>query len=510
MLSDFASLMKGGKSGAAIDQGELMKSELIRRMLLPAGDEDHMPPEDEDQLTKEEITTISSWIEEGASSELLFSQLEASNPLFSIAQNKIKSQQLNKWGDLPTVSDEKIADLSSDYCNILRMYTSSNALQVLIFPNKDYSPELLQKLKPIAKNIIELNLSNLPLDEQEMKTLSTFSNIEKLNVSSTPIDDDLFTRLGSLEKLEFLKMYNTKVSAASTAHFLSFINLKEVYLYGTAFEPADIEKLKEKNTVLHVVSISEASLDFRSVLPAPTFEPKKYFFKDPFYARLEHPLAEIDVNYTVDGSNPDVNSPKLLDSIFIEDDFTMKYFVSKAGWEPSPVDSVSFIKSTHQPVNYKLKFQADNKYLGIGKSLFFDLVKGSSNFGDDSWMAFRDNRFILTCEFDEEIVLDRVILSSMVHTDPYIFPPSSIKIEGGTTRQNMKPLGSLKPNQPKDKQSQHFKFYDCTLKSESVKYIQITVQPLEKLPKWHRDMGKVAWFFIDEVVFQEKKAGIIL
>ena len=57
--------------------------------------------------------------------------------------------------------------------------------------------------------------------------------------------------------------------------------------------------------------------------------------------------------------------------------------------------------------------------------------KGPDNFGDDAWMGFRDNRFVLNCELEEEATLSKVIISSFVHTDPRIFPPSNIKILGG-------------------------------------------------------------------------------
>ena len=163
LLTDFSELLQGGESGEAINQSEPGNSELLKRVLLPSENEDHMPPNEEQQLSQSELVALSSWIELGAKSELKFSELEESNPLYPIIQGKIESSQLNKRSQLPEVSDKKLSELSSDYCNILRVQSFSNALQVLIYPHKEYSPGLLQKLKPIGKNIIELDVSNLPL-----------------------------------------------------------------------------------------------------------------------------------------------------------------------------------------------------------------------------------------------------------------------------------------------------------------------------------------------------------
>lgn len=58
---------KGGSSGeTAIVPGEAMKSELVRRLLLPHEHEDAMPPDDKPALKPEDILAIVHWINEGA------------------------------------------------------------------------------------------------------------------------------------------------------------------------------------------------------------------------------------------------------------------------------------------------------------------------------------------------------------------------------------------------------------------------------------------------------------
>ena len=59
-----------GKSGKpTVVAGQPEASELVRRILLPAGDEDHMPPADHGEgrpLTDAEVATLRRWIQEGA------------------------------------------------------------------------------------------------------------------------------------------------------------------------------------------------------------------------------------------------------------------------------------------------------------------------------------------------------------------------------------------------------------------------------------------------------------
>lgn len=67
-MHTFADLLKGGSEGAVnVIAGKAADSLLVKRIALPLDDDEHMPPEDKEQLTKEETALLSWWINEGAS-----------------------------------------------------------------------------------------------------------------------------------------------------------------------------------------------------------------------------------------------------------------------------------------------------------------------------------------------------------------------------------------------------------------------------------------------------------
>ena len=57
--------LKGGKDGPALVVGDAEKSDLYRRIILPKGNDDLMPPEGE-PLTKSQSDIIKEWINQGA------------------------------------------------------------------------------------------------------------------------------------------------------------------------------------------------------------------------------------------------------------------------------------------------------------------------------------------------------------------------------------------------------------------------------------------------------------
>jgi uncharacterized membrane protein len=65
-LDSFAALLRGGKNDVAIKPGDAGQSPLLERALLPAGDDDHMPPAGKPQLAAAEVALLKWWIDAGA------------------------------------------------------------------------------------------------------------------------------------------------------------------------------------------------------------------------------------------------------------------------------------------------------------------------------------------------------------------------------------------------------------------------------------------------------------
>jgi len=67
-LDTYEHLMRGGEDGVVIVPGSPKTSELLRRVRLPASDDDSMPSDGEHPLTPEEIQMMEHWIAAGAKS----------------------------------------------------------------------------------------------------------------------------------------------------------------------------------------------------------------------------------------------------------------------------------------------------------------------------------------------------------------------------------------------------------------------------------------------------------
>ena len=66
VLTTFAGVMRGGESGRVVVPGNTDLSELLRRIVLPADDEEFMPAEGKTPLTAAQVEIIRWWIAVGA------------------------------------------------------------------------------------------------------------------------------------------------------------------------------------------------------------------------------------------------------------------------------------------------------------------------------------------------------------------------------------------------------------------------------------------------------------
>jgi hypothetical protein len=68
LLDTYAHMMHGGDDGAVVAPGDPKSSEILRRVRLPASDDDSMPSDGDKPLSTEEIQMLERWIAAGAKS----------------------------------------------------------------------------------------------------------------------------------------------------------------------------------------------------------------------------------------------------------------------------------------------------------------------------------------------------------------------------------------------------------------------------------------------------------
>ena len=253
-LDDSAAIMKGGKDGLAIKQGKGDASELIKRMLLPLHDDDHMPPKEKPQPTAEQIALLHWWIDNGAgftSKVKQVNQPENIKPTLLALQKAayIKDEVSNIPAQPIEQADSKVIKaLTSRGIVVIPVAQNSNYLLMNFVTDTIVTNDVLQLVLQLKKQLIWLKLNNTAVGDSAMGFVGQLTNLTKLDIANTHVTDRGLQQLRQLQNLQYLNLVGTAITEKGLLQLKGITQLHNVYLYQTHINKAAYPLLKASFT----------------------------------------------------------------------------------------------------------------------------------------------------------------------------------------------------------------------------------------------------------------------
>jgi hypothetical protein len=270
-------IKKGGKNGKIFVAGNTFKSPLYTSLVLPIDDEKHMPPKGKHQLSQNEILIIERWIKSGASFEDIIDTINNKEVANNVtAANKIanknilddsKSEKVKieirettkgiivdnnktaiKISSLPNpaaINPAIIEDFKQENIILTNIAEGSNFVMANFVNVVPFNKASLQTLKNINEQLVILKLTNLAIDDNDIKIVADLKNIKKLNLENSLITDNGMAYIKQLSQLEQLNLYGTNISDEGLIQLTSLKNLSQIYLWKTKVTKGGIEQFKK-------------------------------------------------------------------------------------------------------------------------------------------------------------------------------------------------------------------------------------------------------------------------
>ena len=221
--------MKGGKNGSIINPDTPKISEMYIRIHLPKEEKKHMPPKSGKQLTRQEISLISKWIENGSS-------FEKSIKEFKLEENIINyffdtEKPFFPRGKVTAPDEELIRKIRENKIIINPLYKNSNFLKVSSINNLDFNNDDISLLSDIKKNVVSLDLSDSKITDSIFSQLKYFTNLTVLKLNNTTITGKKINQLVELKNLKRIYLVNTNFKDEYINVLTQFRSLQNVYLY---------------------------------------------------------------------------------------------------------------------------------------------------------------------------------------------------------------------------------------------------------------------------------------
>jgi hypothetical protein len=250
-MDDSLRLMKGGKDGPVIIPGNTVKSEMLKRLSLPRGDDDHMPPKEKPQPTEQEIALIHWWIASGAPFDKKVKQLEQPEELKPalLSLQKVDVKKVTA-PDLPSkpvskANDDAIKKLKDVGAVVEPVAQNTNYLSANFVTVTDPGDKEVQLLLPLKEQLIELKLGSSSITDSALQLIAQFKNLMRLQLDYTKITDKGLASLTALQNLRYLNLVGTAVTEKGVLQLKDLKSLRSIYLYQTMVKKSEWNDLRK-------------------------------------------------------------------------------------------------------------------------------------------------------------------------------------------------------------------------------------------------------------------------
>ena len=494
-----ALLTKGGKNGVLWDTTKADLGLMIGRVHLPLDDKKHMPPRGKVQLTDEEIVLLAAWVKSGSRFDQLVSSLTPQNPIYIYALNILEGSRTEEQYDFSAADQDEVAKLNSTYRLIKPLSAESPALFVNFYNRANFKSEDIEALMPLKDQIVSMDLSKMPVKDQDVKTLAKFPELRRLILNFTEITGATLGDLKKLTNLKELSLSGTTVKAPQVKSLESIPSLKKVFVWSTGMTPDELFQLKKEKKIIFETGFRSDTL----ILPLnpPLIENENQIIAANAPISMKHQIPGAVIRYTIDGTEPDsVNSAVYTKPFTIDKNTNLKARAFKKGWYGSKLTEKIFFKSGYHIDSVRLITPVDEKYKAKGNITIADGVKSDKQQNSGKWLGYRDNEFQSYLFFKKPIKASNVTLSMLRNVGGFIFPPVRIEVWGGANEKSLKLLKVITPEMPvKETPNSENLIFDAGFAPQELSCIKLVAKPLGKLPSWHPGKGEKAWVFVDEV-----------
>ena len=241
-LDSLAAALKGGEAGPVIVAGKSAESSLMKRLRLPLGEDDHMPPEGKPQPAADELTLLQWWIDAGAPGDKKLAELNPPPHIARILEARVGAPSPLAKTNPPRPLGEALplaAKLGDElHIAILGLSPREPWLQCnAAVAGKGFGDAELQRLAPLAANLRWLDLAGTSVTDAGLARLPAMPNLTRLHLERTAITDAGLAGLAGMTSLEYLDLYGTAVSDAGLESLQKLPNLKRLYVWRTKVTP---------------------------------------------------------------------------------------------------------------------------------------------------------------------------------------------------------------------------------------------------------------------------------
>ncbi len=256
-MSSIESMIKGGNSGAGIQNGNPFKSLIYKRVSFPHDHPKFMPPTGV-PLSYDQIATLEWWIDNGAENKMPVTLTRNDAKILRLMELQygldLREKTYLETLTLSSPSQEELKSIEGEQY-IWRFLNPEQSFLDLKFTKKKIEINDLLKVQPIKNNITWLSLADCMLNDNHLSYISNFTNLTRLKIQKNPlVTNKGIEALQELEHLTELNLYGTRVSNNTLITLGQMKSLKKLFVWNTGITDKAIADFKALHPDVEVIA----------------------------------------------------------------------------------------------------------------------------------------------------------------------------------------------------------------------------------------------------------------
>jgi hypothetical protein len=237
-------------------------------------------------------------------------------------------------------------------------------------------------------------------------------------------------------------------------------------------------------------------------LSSPLITSEKTLFKDSTFVVLESPYPGAILWFQSAGMETNYHTAPTpyKSAIGIGKNTILRAYATHPEYKTSDTISLEVYKIKHSLNQSQISIspRANHSYLGKGATTLINSTKGSLSFrNSDEWLGFDQAKVTIDIVFDPPITIDKVLISSLIDQDAWIFPLAHIKV-----KEQSKEVGIFINKDANSSIATQLKTFVVSIPNKNYSQLTIELASVKNIPDWHPGKGTQAWFFIDQILVE--------
>jgi len=217
---------------------------------------------------------------------------------------------------------------------------------------------------------------------------------------------------------------------------------------------------------------------------------------------IETEHANQKIHYTLDGSEPGINSPQYSGPFTVTESCNLKAIAFKDQKPSLRISTAKFYKYTSVK-GITLKVLPSPKYSGHGKATLVDGLRGSANYLDGHWLGFEESDLEAIIDLRNTKSIKKVSAGCLINPGYWIFFPKGMEVLLSNDGQKYNPVEQLNVGEDEaNNKIQGIDDLNASFKTTRTRYVKVILKNVGRCPDGHPGAGGKAWLFVDELIIE--------